>query len=323
MVRRGGVPSVHPFLRRLERRRLWRSRRVDGEARLYRLARRRCVVAVAGASVAEPRLGLRRQRIRGRAPGLRHARRFRRAARGLPCARHPRAARRGALPYLRRACVVRRQPSARDAVGLVCVGGACARRYGAEQLAQRVRRAGVVVPAGAAPALSPQIPAPAAQAQLAQRRGKAGGARRARPVARARRRWLPSRRGERLSPRSRARGQSAGADGESQQRDLGPCREFAAPPARLQPDRQHRGAARDPRRGRETRRCVRLRRVLGRLRALRRLRRRRAACELYVRVAPCTEIGAGLRAEGDCDLDAPSRTIGRASHSATTTSCAR
>jgi hypothetical protein len=54
---------------------------------------------------------------------------------------------------------------------LVCLGAPQRRRHRAQQLAFGVRRACLVLSAGAVAILSPQIPAPAAQAQLDQCRG--------------------------------------------------------------------------------------------------------------------------------------------------------
>ena len=102
------LPDLPPQLRRLGRRRRRRPPGNSGAPGLPRLARRRRAVAVAGLSVAAGRRRLRHQRLPGHRPGVRDARRLRRAARGGPRARD--AARHGPRrqPHLRRAPVVRR-----------------------------------------------------------------------------------------------------------------------------------------------------------------------------------------------------------------------
>ena len=116
----------------------------------------------------------------------------------------------------------------------------------AQQLALGVRRPGLGLPAGAAPALPPQVPAPAAEAELAQRRRARGGAVGARPLAGQGRRRLPARRRRHLPPRRGADRQPAGAGRRAHPLRLVPRRQPAAAPLRLQPAGERRDAGRHP-----------------------------------------------------------------------------
>ena len=96
MARRRRLPDLPALVPGLRRRRGRRPRRDRVAPRPPRVARRRRGLALAGLSLADGRLGLRRRDHTAVDPGLRHARRLRRAGGGLPRARHPGAARPGA-----------------------------------------------------------------------------------------------------------------------------------------------------------------------------------------------------------------------------------
>ena len=113
------LPDLSAVVRGLERRRGGGPRRNHRPPGPPPGARGRGDLALADLHVADGRLRLRRLRLLRRRPGVRHARRPRRADRGLPRARHQARARLGPEPQLRPAPVVQgvplepRQPQAR------------------------------------------------------------------------------------------------------------------------------------------------------------------------------------------------------------------
>ena len=117
----------------------------------HRAARRRRGLAVAGLPVADGRRRLRRRRLRGHRPALRHARGRRRADRRRARARPAGAHGRRAVPHVDRAPVVRRASRALRLVGP---------RRPAEQLARRpsAARRGRPTRAPAAGTCTPSIP---------------------------------------------------------------------------------------------------------------------------------------------------------------------
>ena len=157
---------------------------IAGAPRPPDLARRRRRLAVADLPLADEGLRLRHLRPHRRRAAVRHARRLRRAGRRRARARAAAAARLRPEPHVGRAPVVPRAPASTT----------CWADEPPQQLAQRVRRAGVDARPRARPLLLPRLPARAARPRLAQPRAARGDARRAALLARPRRRRLPRRR---------------------------------------------------------------------------------------------------------------------------------
>ena len=115
VARRRALPDLPALLRGLRRRRDRRSARDPGAPGLSRVARDRRHLAQPDDAVAQRRLGLRRRRLLRRASRPGHAGGPRRARRGRRRARDQGAARPRPEPHQRRARVVRRRASGREA----------------------------------------------------------------------------------------------------------------------------------------------------------------------------------------------------------------
>ena len=204
-------------------------------------ARRRRALADAVLSLAAGRPRLRRRRLHGRRPALRHARRLRRAARRRARARDQGDDRHRPEPHVRPARVVperdrRPRPPRSEALHVP----PRPERRPAERLDVRVRRPGVDARRADGRLLPPLLHAGAARPRLASR-ARAGELRRDPPLlARARRRRLPDRRRARaLQGSEPARDGRAGAAAALRRLALGADAARAAPA--LPPLAQDRG----------------------------------------------------------------------------------
>ena len=111
VARRGDLPDLSALVSGPQRRRRRRSRRHHRAARLCRRPRGRCHLALAVLHLADEGFRLRRLQLPRRRSDLRHARRFRPAAREGPCARAQGDHRPGDQPLLRQASVVPGEPA--------------------------------------------------------------------------------------------------------------------------------------------------------------------------------------------------------------------
>ena len=218
MARRGHLPGLHPLLRRLRRGRSRRPARHPLPAAVSGRPRRGRAVDHPVLRLADGRLRLRRGRLPGRGPGVRHAGRLPGAAGRRARARVARDRRPGAEPHLGSARVVR--GSARGARGErraraihLPRGTWRARGTTAERLGVGLRRPGVDPHREPGRHAGPVVPAPVRPGAAGPELGAGGGARgvpgRAALLAGPRRRRLPGRRRARHGQGGRAAGRRA------------------------------------------------------------------------------------------------------------------
>ena len=231
MAERRLLPDLCPQLSGLERRRGRRSSRDPLAPAVPEGAGRRRALADALLPLAAGRPRLRRRRLHGRRPAVRHARRLRRARRRRARARDQGDDRHRPEPHLGPARVVPerdRRPESPPS-GVLLLPPRQSRRA-PERVDVRFRRAGLDARRRHRRVLPPLLRSRAARPRLAQR----GRARRVRPdpplLARPRRRRLPDRRGARaLQGAGPARDGRAGAEAALRRLALGADAARAAP----------------------------------------------------------------------------------------------
>ena len=175
VARLGDLSDLSALVSGPQWRRCRRPRRHHRAARLCRRPRRRWRLAQPVLHLADARLRLRRVELPRRRSDLRHARRFRPAAREGAFAEAQGDHRPGDQPLLRQASMVPREPAQPDQRQdrLVRLGRPQARRHAAQQLALDLRRQRLDLGQPAHAVLHAQFPRLAARPQLPQS-GSAG-----------------------------------------------------------------------------------------------------------------------------------------------------